>query len=509
MIPITRKEKYINEIVGGGNTAPETPQTREEIFYAAILGEVVAPSPITRAEKYLAKIANKYSGELPEPVTRIEQFLARAAGMDVAIPTPVTREEMLWNTYIPIKIIEGIPPLTFKAKKAGVLENYRIYGNTVVGESVGDKSVNILPLSRTPLTETHGDFLCEYDGLGTITLTTDKDNATTNGKFVIPLIHDFTIPVSMERGGTGCWQVNNDAYGSQMGEIQIKYNTTVIDTWTFSSSNRVSSSYGAMGNTTINNVAILITNGGIYQKITIRPAFVENVTEQVPFEPYGKYKIPVTLTAGSAETTDIYLDEPLAKSGNNADYIDYATQKRHNSDGTSQSVELPTLQTIEGTNTLSVGTTVQPSKVMVKIGEASAYKVRYYVDDTMAMVETVSDGKNAQGFTPTKASTVQYNYTFMGWSTTKGSTTAETGVLNDITADKSLYAVFSQSLRTFTVYFYNGSTLLQTAENVQYGGTATYTGETPTKDGFTFSGWQPSNVNITADTSCYAQFVEG
>ena len=167
------------------------------------------------------------------------------------------------------------------------------------------------------------------------------------------------------------------------------------------------------------------------------------------------------------------------------------------------------MQTVEGANTLSVGTTVQPSKVMVKIGEASAYKVRYYVDDTMARVETVSDGKNAQGFTPTKASTAQYNYTFMGWSTTKGSIIAETGVLNDITADKSLYAVFSQSLRTFTVYFYNGNTLLQTAENVQYGGTATYTGEAPTKDGFTFSGWQPSNVNITADTSCYAQFVEG
>ncbi|MBQ2211503.1 MAG: hypothetical protein II410_01295, partial [Ruminococcus sp.] len=115
MIPITRKEKYINEIVGGGNTAPETPQTREELFYAAILGEVVAPSPITRAEKYLAKIANKYSGELPEPVTRVERFLARAAGMDISVPTPVTREEMFWADYAFIveKEISGIPPLTF------------------------------------------------------------------------------------------------------------------------------------------------------------------------------------------------------------------------------------------------------------------------------------------------------------------------------------------------------------------------------------------------------------
>ena len=35
------------------------------------------------------------------------------------------------------KIIEGAPPLTFKAKE-GTLKNYRIYGQTVDGESVGD-----------------------------------------------------------------------------------------------------------------------------------------------------------------------------------------------------------------------------------------------------------------------------------------------------------------------------------------------------------------------------------
>ena len=224
------------------------------------------------------------------------------------------------------------------------------------------------------------------------------------------------------------------------------------------------------------------------------------------YEPYG-YRVPVTV---NSNTTNIYLDEQLVKSGDDADYIDYVMQKRYNADGTSQSVELPALQTIDGTNTLSVETTVQPSKVMIKTGKFGTHKVRYYDSDgTFLSAEDVKDGTNAQGFTPTKASTVQYNYAFMGWSTTKGSTIAETGVLNDITADKSLYAVFSQSLRTFTVYFYNGNTLLQTVENVQYGGTATYTGEAPTKDGFTFSGWQPSNVNITADTSCYAQFVEG
>ena len=52
--------------------------------------------------------------------------------------------------------------------------------------------------------------------------------------------------------------------------------------------------------------------------------------------------------------------------------------------------------------------------------------------------------------------------------------------------------------------------LLQTVNNVLYNGTATYTGATPISSqmGYIFSGWSPSNTNITADTSCYAQFEE-
>ena len=65
---------------------------------------------------------------------------------------------------------------------------------------------------------------------------------------------------------------------------------------------------------------------------------------------------------------------------------------------------------------------------------------------------------------------------------------------------------------TYTVYFYNESTLLQTVTGVAAGGSATYTGATPTKTGvenpqdYDFTGWSPSNTNIQANTSCYAQF---
>ena len=44
MIPITRKEHYLNRIVGNKDyPIPEKPITTEEFFFAEILGEAVPP----------------------------------------------------------------------------------------------------------------------------------------------------------------------------------------------------------------------------------------------------------------------------------------------------------------------------------------------------------------------------------------------------------------------------------------------------------------------------------
>ena len=80
------------------------------------------------------------------------------------------------------------------------------------------------------------------------------------------------------------------------------------------------------------------------------------------------------------------------------------------------------------------------------------------------------------------------------------------------TTARRINAVFSSTVRTYTVTFYNGSTVLQTVNNVAYGSSATYTGSTPIKSGvnnpddYTFVGWNPTPTNITGDTKCYAQF---
>lgn len=141
------------------------------------------------------------------------------------------------------------------------------------------------------------------------------------------------------------------------------------------------------------------------------------------------------------------------------------------------------------------------------------FDVKFYNADVLLYTdENVEYGGTAaySGNTPTKAETAQYTYTFIGWNSNSSASTADDNALTNVTADRNVYAIFTAVSKGYTVYFYNGETLLETVTGVPSGGTATYTGATPTSSqtGYIFSGWSPSNTNITADTSCYAQFKE-
>ena len=138
----------------------------------------------------------------------------------------------------------------------------------------------------------------------------------------------------------------------------------------------------------------------------------------------------------------------------------------------------------------------------------------FYNDDgsTLLYTQAIVDGGDGaySGSTPTKASTAQYTYSHVGWSRKPGGM-ADSTALQAVTADRQVYAAFTASVRKYTVYFYNGSTLQQRVDNVPYGGSATYTGDTPVSpDGsaedYPFEGWVPTGKNITGSTSCYAQF---
>ena len=142
-------------------------------------------------------------------------------------------------------------------------------------------------------------------------------------------------------------------------------------------------------------------------------------------------------------------------------------------------------------------------------------QVNFYDDTGSTLLKTVTvydGGDTAYGsINPSKASTAQYSYSFTGWSLTAGGS-ANAKALKAITVDRNVYAAYSKTVRKYTVYFYNGSTLLETVSNVPYGSGAYYSGDTPEKtdvdfpEDYVFTGWSPSNNGITGNTYCYAQY---
>ena len=122
----------------------------------------------------------------------------------------------------------------------------------------------------------------------------------------------------------------------------------------------------------------------------------------------------------------------------------------------------------------------------------------------------VSGGTAVYGGEPlTKEDTAQYDYEFAGWSLTPGGS-ADANALTNVTEDRTVYAAFTATVRTYTVRFWNETTLLE-SHTVPYGGSAVYGGDEPVNpDGTSlpFIGFVPSPTNVTADMDCYAQYQE-
>ena len=138
----------------------------------------------------------------------------------------------------------------------------------------------------------------------------------------------------------------------------------------------------------------------------------------------------------------------------------------------------------------------------------------YYNYDGSSLLnkETIRNGgSGTYSGTPARTSTAQYSYTFIGWNRNTNASTNDATATQDVFADRNVYAAYSATIRSYTVRFYNGSTLLKTVNNVNYGASATYTGATPVHptdpDDYEFAGWSPSPNNITGATDCYATWT--
>ena len=98
---------------------------------------------------------------------------------------------------------------------------------------------------------------------------------------------------------------------------------------------------------------------------------------------------------------------------------------------------------------------------------------------------------------PTRSPTAQYTYTFAGWNPTVWPISKKTTYTATYTATVNKYDI--------TFVDEDWTTELDSQE-LDYWATPVYAGETPTKTGYTFSGWTPTIATVTADATYTATY---
>lgn len=232
--------------------------------------------------------------------------------------------------------VEGTLPLTFQANGNNLLD-YRIDG--AIG-GVGDRTNNLWNDSITTLTPASG-----------IT--------RTNNSYVIDKIGEsaneiITLPFVLSENKT-C-NLSFDAYADENNtKIIIDgfpdniYNSAgIIDSQVILTT--VNKRYSIQlqllnGNTKVRFYRSSTTTNSNISKIYLSNIQLEEGSTATDYEPYG-YKVPVIC---GVKTTNIYLDSPIG-----------ANESISLSD---TEIDIPT---IDGANTLTIDTTVQPSNVYVQ-----------------------------------------------------------------------------------------------------------------------------------------------
>ena len=99
---------------------------------------------------------------------------------------------------------------------------------------------------------------------------------------------------------------------------------------------------------------------------------------------------------------------------------------------------------------------------------------------------------------PTKKATAQYTYTFAGW----------TPALANVTGEATYKATYTATTRKYTITFVNGDGST-TTQDVEYGTKPTApAGKTPANTAeftYSFSGWNPTIVNVTGEATYTAE----
>lgn len=125
------------------------------------------------------------------------------------------------------------------------------------------------------------------------------------------------------------------------------------------------------------------------------------------------------------------------------------------------------------------------------------YAVTWKNGDTTLETDTnvpYGTAPSYDGATPTKAATAQYSYTFSGWS--DGTNTYAAGALPTVSGNVTYTAQFNSTAKTYTITYKVDGEVYDT-KTVSYGDSIALI-DAPTREGYTFSGWQTSYTTMPA-----------
>jgi hypothetical protein len=259
------------------------------------------------------------------------------------------RQKKRWK----IKTISGSPPLSFKAK-AGALKNYRIYGQTVDGESVGNPVFD-------------GDHAGEYR------VPVMVNDVTTN----------LYLPEPLKMVGDEAEYID---YSDQ--KLHRVRKNLLQNTATSQEINGVTFTVNSDGSVTCNGEAtasavLVITNN--WQTNTILgnryigsgcPSGGSDATYYLDLHNFGHDTGDSVITKASHTEGSSYKVQIVIRTGYTCDNLTFypMIRKADIEDDTYElyienpegDVTLPELPTLAGTNVRTVGTAVQPSDVYIK-----------------------------------------------------------------------------------------------------------------------------------------------
>ena len=197
-------------------------------------------------------------------------------------------------------------PLTF-ASTGQALKNYRIYGNTINGESVGDRTANLFD-NRITIEN------------GTVNTETGADSSYQSQKRLRTSFIGFLSAGTYTINADGASRVNSIAlYSSQNSDdfIETVSSTTILPkSFTLNEGGYIRIAFSKADNSDISpyDISNIMLNAG---------------SEALSYEPYG-YRVPVTVEGKNLlPTTNIYLPEQIKMVGDEAEYVDYGAQKMH------------------------------------------------------------------------------------------------------------------------------------------------------------------------------------